>query len=742
MNHIRYLFLVLLTLPAIVMANKSLSIGKITGKVTDAETKTPLYGVVVQIATLKKGVLTDTTGTYTFDNLHEGVFSLTFSLIGYAQVTRTVTLNEGEVRLNVELVQSALQLPGITVTAKPQATDVLASPQSVAALEGKELERTQGATIGELIKNIPGVSTYSTGAGIVKPVVRGLTSQRVVVVSDGVRQEGQQWADEHGPEIDAADVEKIEVVRGPGSVLYGSDALGGVINVVKPELLTTTDGSSILRGTFESGYSSNNNQLSGMINLNGASGGFGYRGVVSARNSGNISTPAGSLSNTGYNELNGGAAVGLRNDWSTFLFDYTHFGTRLEIFKDPADAPNATPYQRVIHDKVDLHGNLVLEGVRLDVIGSYQRNWRREWEEKNSPEPSLELVSGTMVADIKAHHRPIGNLFGTIGISLSSQNFESKRENRLIPNSLTNNYAAFLFEEFYLPSVTVAGGVRVDHRVIDVRESEELTIPSGQRTYTAVSGSVGGSVRPAENLALSSNISFGWRAPTTFELFANGVHEGTASYEIGDSRIRPEQSFNVDISVRYITSRILFEASMFRNTIDNFVFGSPTGMFDSASTFQIYRFEQAKATLLGGELSIKTQIADWCILSLGADIVRGNNDQTGTPLPRIPAARILPGIRVQGSSLGFMNQPYLDVSGKITVAQRRIDPLEIQTGGYTLLDIGFCFELPISDQTVHLGITLSNVFDRAYVDHLNRYKLYALNPGRSIRVKMLLPFAM
>ncbi|MGK7369360.1 MAG: TonB-dependent receptor plug domain-containing protein [Candidatus Halalkalibacterium sp. M3_1C_030] len=329
----------------------------LTGTIYD-ETDTPLPGVQVHIPAIHKGTTTDINGNFTLTNLPDGVFTVQFSFLGYRTETRQINFLKVEEPLTVVLERTSLDLPSITVTSSPQPTDVLSTSQSVVSLDEEQLFRNRGDAVMKSLEDIPGVSTYTTGNGIAKPVIRGLSSQRVLVLVNGVRQEGQQWGDEHSPEIDPYSAERIEVVKGPSSVLYGSDALGGVINVIKPDLPTTEDDPMLAGKVNLSGYS-NNNLLGSALALSGARGAVGYRGSFTKRNSGNIETARGTLENTGIEETNGSFMLGTKQSWGEFALDYSRVDQRLEIFENPAEEPGATPYQTVVHDRLqsdlDLH---------------------------------------------------------------------------------------------------------------------------------------------------------------------------------------------------------------------------------------------------------------------------------------------------------------------------------------------------------------------------------------------------
>ncbi|HXF48563.1 MAG TPA: TonB-dependent receptor [Verrucomicrobiae bacterium] len=713
---------------------------QLSGQVLD-ENQAALADVRVAVPALHRIAFTDSTGRFLFNQVPAGVFTVELSRLGYKTETRQVNLAKGDTILSIQLDISPLELPPLTVTATPQPTDVLSSPLSVSVVSGRELERSRGETVMQTIENSPGVATFSTGAGIAKPVIRGLTSQRVLVVSDGVRQEGQQWGDEHGPEIDALDVEKIEVVRGPNSVLYGSDALGGVVNIIKPEVPCADEGAPPLAGEVLLNGFSNNRQEACALALYGASGVLGYRGNFSLRDGRDISTPTGKLFNSGEREINGSGALGTEGDWGSLAVDYSHFGQELEIHEDPAEDPTATPFQRIRHDKVHLHSNFPMEKVRLEINGGWQRNHRTEFEDESAADTGLNLVLNTINLEIRAHHQPLGKVFGTVGFSLMNQDNNLSNE-PLIPEFTSLNLAGFVYEEARFKDVTISAGVRVDTRSMDVDSNPDLGVLKQSRDYDAVTGTAGAVWHMAEPLAFAASIGRGWRSPTAFELFANGVHEGTVRFEVGDSTIEPEESFNVDFSLRYATARLQAEATVFRNRITGFIFPSPTGVIHPVESLEIFQYRQSDATFLGAELLLKGQVTDWLVLSAGADFVRGTNDRTDDPLPFIPAHRLKLGARfIQPSWRGLSNL-YISLGSKVVAKQERVEPNETPSKGYALFDAGAGAEIPLGSRRAHLDLAVENLLDKAYRDHLSRYKNYALNPGWNFSLKLSVPFTL
>jgi iron complex outermembrane receptor protein len=713
----------------------------LSGLVLDDQ-NSPLAGATVSLPALHRGAVSDSLGRFIIRGIESGMYTVEFALVGYGRETRTVTIGSEPAALTVVMRPSPLQLPGVIVTGKPQPTDALRAYQPVSTLDGRDLEVLRGQSVMQSIENLPGVATYTTGAGIVKPVVRGLTSQRVVVLADHVRQEGQQWGDEHGAEMDAFDVERIEVLRGPSSVLYGSDALGGVVNIIRHEIPSADDGASQLGGTLDFNGFSNNRGAAGALSLFGARGEVGYRAFVSARNAGDISTPAGRLFNSGLRENNGGVKVGFHEHWGAATLDYTRVDQELQIHENPAEDPGATPFQNIQHDRIHAHTDLHVAPLRLEIDGSWQRNRRREFEAHDASTPVLHLELSTLAFDLKAHHHPIGTLFGTVGLSVMTQKNRSLEEEKLIPDFDAINIAGYLYEEAALGDLSASIGVRYDGRTLNVRDMPALRVTEHHLTYHALTGSAGLVWRAAEPFAFALTIGRGWRAPTAFELFVDGVHEGTVRYEVGNRFLKNESAFNIDLSARYASDRVQAELTLFRNVISNYIFISPTGTIDSTSGFPVYYHKQADATLFGGEFSVQAQVSQWLVLNAGFDYVRAENNATTKPLPLIPANRVKLGVKLTTQSLGPLRTPYVSTNARILASQNRVEEFETATAGYALVDAAVGGSIAAGDVSVNIDLIATNLFDKEYRDHLSRYKAYALNMGRNIELKLSVPFTL
>ena len=721
------LIILLFSIPAVAQT--------LSGNVYD-ERHNPIPGAQVYIPALSRGAVTNAKGHFEIDNLPNGVYVVQFSFVGYMSQVKHINTASKQT-LHIILKESTLNLPGLTVTGTPQATDALSSSQSIASVDQKQFQRKSGATAMSAIKDLPGVSLVTTGSGIAKPVIHGLSSQRIVVMVNGVRQEAQNWGPDHGPEISTFNVNRIEVVKGPSSVLYGAGALGGVVNVIGPELPTSDNGTRRLQGRLNLQGFSNNNQGAGAISLHGASGSIGYRAELSHRTAGDISTPDGKLSNSGLRKTNGSFMIGTTRSWGTVSLEYSHLYQHLQIH----DAPGSTGYQPLKNDLLHLHANIPTKDFRLEVQAGYQMNDRREFDTISDQNPSLHLQLNTGTVDVQMHHHPIGPLFGTVGFSTMIQSNRSLATNKLIPGYNLQNIAGFIYEQAKLGALNLSAGGRFDTRNLDVLNTPAINVKAVNRKYSAFSGSVGAALHLTSSFSFSTNLGHAWRAPTAFEMFANGVHEGTSQYDIGSSDLVPETSTNIQTSLKWITNRVIAEVSVYNNGINRYIYGDPTGKNDPKSGYEIYNLKQANARIRGLDASLQTEITDWLSLNGGYSMLRGDNLKLNEPLPYMPANHGNIGMRVQRRKMGILHDPYFSVQTDFYAKQDRVAPHEPTSKAYTLVSLSLGSQMNVGKTPLQCDIMIDNLFDKAYIDHLSRYRdLPALNPGRNIVMKVQIPF--
>jgi iron complex outermembrane recepter protein len=716
---------------------------EVSGTVTDSAA-TPLADARVVLTELRLGLTTGPEGRFTFPNVAPGTYHLSVSAIGFTPVVRRITVSDRNLTLEIALKPSIVELEALQVTASPSATTLLESPQPVSALSGEELEQMQAPTLGETIQSLPGVRNLSTGTGIGKPVIRGLTSNRVLVIADGQRLETSQWGDEHGPNVETEDANRIEVIRGPASVLYGSDALGGVVNVVPKELPEAIGRPGFVSGDITTAYSTNNRQPDGTLALEGAQGGFGFRASATGRTSDDVRTPVGPLFNSGSRALGGTGTLGYRGGWGSVNATYSHRDERVEIHEDPAEDPTATPLQRIGEDRAKVALTLPLGNSRLETDAGFERNRRREFEAKDATDVALGLLSKTYTANVHFHHAPLGHWAGALGVSGTYNSFDKFGEETLIPNNTAKSGGVYLFEQADYGRWNLSIGGRYDYRRLDVDTDTVLGITAQRRTYNSVTGNLGVLYHLSEPTALVLNVGRGFRAPSSFDLFANGVHEGTISFERGNPALKNERSLNTDLAFRVQTSELRGEIGVFANYIQNFIFSRPTAEVDSASGFQIFDVSQGDARLLGVEAAFDYHPTGYLHLQGSADYTNGHNTTTDQPLPSIPPFRATYTVRFESEDIGWLESPWISVGGESNSRQTRLDPSDAQffsqagyqTDGYTLLNLGAGFTLPAGRDGLRVNLTLRNALDQKYTNFLSRYKTYALDPGSNLIIRL------
>ena len=713
--------------------------GTVSGRVTTSA-GAPVAGVQVAIPDLRRSTMTDSSGHYAIANVPAGTFSVTFQRIGYVPAVRRVTATGGDVTADVTMRESVIELTGIQVTASANATSALNSPQPTSVLAGDELREKQAPSLGETLEGVAGVHSWSTGIGIGKPVIRGLTSNRVLVLDDGQRLETQQWGDEHSPNIETANAERIEVIRGPASVLYGSDALGGVVNVVQRDLPDANGIPAFVHGSASASYGSGNSMKDGSLDFEGGSGSVGFRASLSGRSSGNVHTPSYVLWNSGDRALGGSATLGTRGSWGSVSGTFSQRDEKISLTdEDPA----ATPTQRMAtsHGRVDVA--VPLGAARLEVSTGYERSRRREFEDATTTTVGLGLLSQTYLADVHYHHAPLGPFSGLLGFSGNRTTFDKFGEETLIPPSRSNNVGVYAFEQTEGSRVNLSIGARYDYRHLDVTADTVLGNSARLHTWNSVIGNAGLLVHLSVPAALVINVGRGFRAPSSFDLYSNGVHEGTVAFERGNPNLKTEKSLNTDVALRAQTSRLSFEIGTFLNLIQDYIYTFPTGTVDSASGFQIFDVTQGDASLSGFEAAAQWHPTTFLHLQGAADYVRGQNTSTHNPLPNMPPFRASWLVRLEGgarSGSSFQN-PYLSLGGETNAKQNRMDPAEqqfyadafggagYQSQSYTLVNLGAGAGVVVRARTITVDLSLRNAFDKRYADYLSRIKTNAPDPG-------------
>ncbi|MCG9875571.1 MAG: TonB-dependent receptor [Leptospiraceae bacterium] len=797
-NNIALLILLIIIYPTFSLFSADFIL---SGKVSSTD-GSPVEYAKVSILEIRKDYQADLDGNFKFEHLPAGSYTIVVSQYGFKSETKNILIKDKDEVWNPSLNFSLLEDSAIVVSGKSINSQILTSSQSTTVVEGRRLDKMRGQNVMATIQDLPGISVLTTGAGTAKPVIRGLTGPRVLVLTDGIRQEEQQFGEDHTVDLDAFNMQRIEVVRGPQSVLYGSDAFGGVVNVVREKAPLAKDGAPTIGGYVSSNSFSNNKQDAGNLNVYGYNNGIGYRAAVNQRKAGRIQTPNGSLPNTGFWEKNTSASIGTDGSWGNIYLDSFRREAEQDIYNNPVEEPISNGYQRVVHDKSHLHAFLIYAIGNLELDLGYQRNNRREIPGKNIFAPiyaelvdpniedfskiysiaqvsqnpykekqGLNLFLDTTTFDTKFHHKPIGNLKGTLGVSGMNQRNSTIGREPLIPGYGLVNIAVFILEQYSInESMNLTAGYRMDRRGIDFKSNADLGISQNTKNFEAKTGTLGYVWRFKKEMAFAANYGKGFRAPTPFEMFSNGVHEGTGRFEVGSEFLKPEYSDSYDIALRYISNKVKSEISIFQQNIQNFIYSTNAGRIDDDSGLPVFNYRQDKAVLKGGEISLEAEITRCLVLNGGIDflhgtayksldqrtalsILNGETDATkvledlqtnnGSALPRMTPNRGRAGIKLTTSKLIGLENPYLQFSGRFIDRQYRVDKLETRTGSYNLYDISLGWELSSLQKNTDrasFDVIVQNVFNKDYVDHLSRYKDYALNPGINAIFKANIPF--
>jgi iron complex outermembrane recepter protein len=723
----------------------------ISGQATDSAGNA-VAQVTVRVIELRREATTDSAGKYSFAEVPPGTYTVYLQAIGYGPQVRRVTVTDADVAVDLALKFSAIELPPIQVSASAEATSVLNSPQPIAVVTAAELMKTRPTSLGEALEEVPGVRNNSSGAAAGKVVIRGLTNNRVLVLDDGQRLEHNQWGDDHFSSVEPAASSRIEVIRGPASVLYGSDAIGGVVNVIPPDLPDAIGRSPFTEGNATAGFASGNRQPDGSLTLDGASGGFGFRASATGRTAKNVQTPTYELWNSGYHNVGGNGAVGYRGNWGSVKGSYTYRKDRLNLTdEDPTATGRAGTDDH--RGRVDL--SAPVGSSQLDWSVGYEHNQRSEWEDASMSALAFGMKEQAFTTDAKLHHPQVGRFNGLVGISGEYVTDANNGEEFLEPDNKVTDAALYVFEQTDVGRWNFSFGTRYDYRHLTADANSDIGNPDADLNWSSLTGNVGALYHVTEPVALVLSVGRGFRSPSAFDLFANGLHEATSTFEHGNPNLKTETSLNTDLGLRVQTPSAVVQLGGFVNAIRNFIYTVPSNQIDPESGFEIFNVTQGDAILSGFEGQVAYHPTRFIHLEGAADYVYGQNTSTDNPLPSMPPFRATYTAAFEGRSLGSLSSPYFSVGGETNARQSRQDPAEAtfyadafdgqgyRSESYTLLNLGAGFSVPTnSGRKVQVDVQLRNMLNQDWADYLSHLKTIARNPGmgRSLIARVTVGF--
>ncbi|QNF34308.1 TonB-dependent receptor [Adhaeribacter swui] len=762
----------------------------LSGTVSDQHHGQALPAATLVLEELNQAVQTDADGHYHFHGLCPGVYHLKTTYVGFETVQQEIRLLASANR-NLKLHPTATALNAVQVVGQKQ---VPTPTQASGKLEGQQLEQTRGESLGKALEQLAGVTTLNTGPSISKPVIHGLHSNRVLLLNNGVRQEGQQWGTEHAPEIDASVASRLTVVKGAAGVRYGSDAIGGVV-LVEPAPLRDSVGTDAVINLV--GMSNNRmGQVSGVVNHNFKKWpAWSLRAQGTLKRGGNTRTPNYFLKNTAFAEQNFSAAMGYNQDSHGVEIYYSQFNTRLGILsashignltdlQRAIDSPVPLetsgfsyqinrPYQQVQHQLLKISGYLNTgEAGKLTWLSSFQENKRAEYDKhlpRNNEQaarnlPELDLQLSSFYNELAWEHRSFRNLTGTIGLTgMVQRNQYSGRF--FIPNYWNYTGGIYWLEKWQKNKWLLEAGARYDYRFLDVifYEGKQRTEP--QFTYHNFSGTLGGVYELNHHVSFRLNGGTAFRSPNVNELFSNGLHHGTASIEIGDQNLKPETAYNlVATAVYQSTQKLNAELSVYSNYIQNYIYLAP--VFPATLTvrgaFPTFRYTQTNARFTGADVSVNYRFAPPLSVQAKASVVRARNQTTKDYLILIPPDRLDATLRYEWQKQKFkkFSQSFIQVGTLLVGEQTRVptqaianpNPKEETTtfvpvngdykappSGYALWQAAVGTTFQAGDQPIEISISGTNLLNTTYRDYLNRFRYFADEMGRNVVLRVRVP---
>ncbi|MDF1516406.1 MAG: TonB-dependent receptor [Lutibacter sp.] len=707
---------------------------KLSGKITNSQNE-PLLGVTVYVEDLQKGTSTNENGLYELTNLPNNAIKITIAFISYKTIAKTITLSEKETSINFILEEAVFKMDEViisTVFNKLQSQNVMKVEHETM----KTLQRKGTSTLIEGLTTIPGVSQVSTGTSIGKPVIRGLSGNRVLVYSQGVRIENQQFGDEHGLGLNDSGIESVEVIKGPASLLYGSDALGGVLYFI-PEKFAEAN---TFVANFDQKLFSNTAGSNTSIGLKMASENWKFLARGSYNTHSDYKIAGGDrVTNTRYNETDFKAGIGYSNSKISSVFRYNYNNLDLGLPEDgvadqTTNKKTQYPKQGVSNHLLSFNNILFFSKSKLDIDLSFINNDRSEFE--NSNVAVLQMNLNTFNYDAKYHLPKAGNLETIVGLQGMHQNNKNSGEEYLIPDAVTNDIGFFGTANYEWKSNVILAGLRFDNRAITSEANgvfgEEGSFEAIDKSYNSFNASLGYKTNLNNNLIVRFNAASGFRAPNLAELTSKGVHEGTNRYEIGNSRLKTEQNIQTDLNVEYNTDHFEFFVNGFYNHVNNYIYTSPTG--ETLEDNDVFNYIQNDAKLYGGEIGVHfhPHPLDWLHLESSFETVTGEK-QDGDYLPLIPANNWNNTLRTEFNIKNWLSDGFASLNISSTFNQNNVSGFETASKGYSLVNFGFGGTVKFGKTIFAVNINANYLFDESYIAHLSRLKADGIqNIGRNI----------
>jgi iron complex outermembrane receptor protein len=714
----------------------------------------PLAQVIV--VQLNRVATTNDAGEFRFTGLPAGSYHVTAMRIGFAPAHTDITVPETGDDVNVTIVmrESAIQISTVQVTATPSGTDPRDIPQAVTTLSGQELSRHISSSVAETLSEEPGIAVRYNGPAATSPIIRGLQGERVLVLQDGDRASDlSSAAPDHGVSIDPLTAERVEVVRGPASLLYGNQALGGVVNVISNDIPTSIP--THIDGYFATQLESVNpgGGVAGGVTIP-VSQGFALVARGGGRHTDPLKEGGGTeLINSFYKNYYGIGGFGFGTNRATGGIIYRGYKFDYGLPSDGAEFAKIDGKRNEVVARTDFTtGNPFVNSVRIGGTAQWYSHAEIDMESGNT-NTSFNLK--TQTADLLARTH-FGAVSGALGASGLFKQYAALGDEALTPAANSNGLGAFFFQELALANThgdmdarvpKLQFGGRFDSYRIDIKPGDpKFDQFVGKRNFDLFSGSVGVNVPlgPVVTGALSAARAF--RAPSVEELSSNAFHEAEGAYDFGNPNLQSEINQGVEAILRMETRRVSGQFSAFYNGIQNYI--TPNIVGDTVivgdagpETVPLNRISQADAVLRGAEGRLEAEVVPNVVLGAMGDVVRGEFKDSKVPLPFMPAARLGAEVRYDNAKLSAGAQyRHAFAQNRVPPAVSADDPAGLATDAYDLLNLSLGYNLVLRGQVNSITFRVDNVLDERYVDATSRLKTFAFNPGRNFALVYRLQF--
>ncbi|MDB5048316.1 MAG: hypothetical protein JWO30_1387 [Fibrobacteres bacterium] len=756
----------------------------LTGLLREAVSGKPVRSASVRLEKTGREATSDSTGRYRLDMLCPGHYDVLVTAPGLLPSRRDVDLQNGD---SADFALASEQpAPGSKMVVKVQgkrAPKSLTQTQSV--LSGAALDKTRGKSLGEALKSVNGVTGLQSGASIVKPVIDGLHSNRILIMNNGVRQEGQQWGSEHAPEIDPFLATQITVIKGAAGVRYGSDAIGGVVLLEPPPFRSKPGVGGELNLV---GYSNNHEGVSsGSLEGSPASiPGLGWRLQGTAKKAGETQTPDYFINNTGFQEFNYSTALGYQKEGTGLDLFYSRFHTKLGIFsgteigsvadietairreKPLVDRPFywdstyqiANPYQTVDHQLFKARaftrtGNLGILGLTYALQNDNRDEFSFRFEHKDLPVLLFNIT--TQTAELVWEHNPVHGFKGSAGISgIAQENYYQYRD--FVPNFKDYGGGAFWTEAWTAGKLQLEGGARYDYRWRQIFRfnnhgfsaggsppSDSVLTPEFQ--YQTVSEMLGAAYAVTPDLKAKINLSSAWRPPGVNELYSYGIHQSAGAFVIGDTSLQAERSYDLTGDLEYhFGKKLSLELSAYYNYIQDYIYLEPVRNIQTATgAFLTFQYRQTDAVLGGVDLTADYKFTDRVSYQGRVSSMRGFNERTKQYLFMMPADRCENGFTYAFPAWKRLSNAYAGASLQTVLRQKYAPPASLDhdlptPDGYNLLNLDAGLSLSMAGRPVDFELGANNVLDEKYREYTDQFRYFVDEMGLNIFLRMKMPF--